>query len=118
MYILLILNIFTEMLSLLCHINKSTCYQSKNPSCISLTFNNKQNSFKLSDKFKIGLPEQRQFITTIMKSGSFKGPPNNKSIDHTKNLILITSTKSKFHSMKNNDTFSVFEKTVLKISNK
>ena len=59
-------------------INKPTCYQSNNPTCIDLVLINKKNLFKLSDIFETGLSDHDQLISTILKLGGFKGNPKEK----------------------------------------
>ena len=61
-------------------INKSTCYQSNNPTCIDLVLTNKKNLFKLSDTFGTDLSNQHKLISTILKSGGLIGKPKEKNI--------------------------------------
>ena len=56
-------------------INKPTCHHSNNPTCIDLILTNKKNLFKLSHTFKTGLSDHHKLISTILKSGGFKGKP-------------------------------------------
>ena len=66
-----------------------TCYQSNDPTCIDLILTNKKNLFKLSDTLETGLSYHDKLISTILKSGGFKGKPKEKiyrSSDHTGNL--------------------------------
>ena len=53
--------------------NKPICYHSNNPICIDLILTNKKNLFKLSDTFEIGLFDHHKRVSTILKSGGFKG---------------------------------------------
>ena len=59
-------------------INMPTCYQSNDPTCIDLILTNKKNLFKLSDTFETGLSDHHKLISTILKSGGFKGKPKEK----------------------------------------
>ena len=59
-------------------INKPTCYPSNNPTYIDLVLTNKKNLFKLSDNFETGLSDHHKLISTILKSGGFKGKPKEK----------------------------------------
>ena len=60
-------------------INKPTCYQSNNPTCINLILANKKNLFKLSDTFEMGHSNHNKLISTIMKSERFfKGKTKEK----------------------------------------
>ena len=58
--------------------DKSTCYQSNNPTCTDLILTNKKNLFKLFDTFETSLFHHHKLISTILKSGGFKGKPKEK----------------------------------------
>ena len=60
------------------HINKPTCSQSNNPTYIDLILTNRKNIFKLSNTFQTGLSDHHNLVSTILKSGSFKGTPKIK----------------------------------------
>ena len=59
-------------------INKPTCFQSNKPTCIDLILTNKKNLFKLSNTFETGISDHQQLVSTILKSGSFRGIPKMK----------------------------------------
>ena len=59
-------------------INKPTCCQSNNSTCIDLILTNKKSLFKLSDTSETGLSDHHKLISTILKSGGFKGKPKEK----------------------------------------
>ena len=67
-------------------INMPTCYQSNNPTCIDLILTSKKNLFKLSDTFETGLSDHHKLISTILKSGGFKGRPKEKIYNRIGNL--------------------------------
>ena len=54
-------------------INRSTCLRSNTPICIHLIPTNKKNVFKLSNAFEAGFSDYHKLVSTILKSGSFKG---------------------------------------------
>ena len=56
-------------------INKPTYFQSNKPTCIDLIITNKKNLFKLSNTFEAGISDHHKLVSTILKSGSFKGTP-------------------------------------------
>ena len=56
-------------------INKPTCLQSNTPTCIDLILTNKKDLFKLSYTFETGILDHHKLVSTILKSGSFKGTP-------------------------------------------
>ena len=59
-------------------IKTPTCYQSHNPTCIDNILTNQKALFILSKTFETGLSDHHKLISTIMKSGSFKGSPRKK----------------------------------------
>ena len=59
-------------------INKPTCFQSNKPTCIDLILTIKKNLFKLSNTFETGISDHHKLVSTILKSGSFKGTPKMK----------------------------------------
>ena len=48
------------------------------PTCIDLILTNKKNLFKLSNTFETGILDHHKLVSTILKSGSFKGTPKIK----------------------------------------
>ena len=56
-------------------IKEPTCFQSNNPSQIDLILTNQKSMYKFSDTFETGLSDHHKLISTISKSGSFKGTP-------------------------------------------
>ena len=54
-------------------INKSTCFQSNTPTYINLILTNKKSLFKFSNTFETGVSDHHKLVSTILKSGSFKG---------------------------------------------
>ena len=61
-------------------INSPTCYQSHIPTCIDHILTNQKSLFKFSKTFETGLSDHHKLISTTMKSGSFKGPPQKKDL--------------------------------------
>ena len=59
-------------------INKPTCFQSNTPTRIDLILINKKNLFKLSNTLETGISDHHKLVSTILKSGSFKGTPKIK----------------------------------------
>ena len=56
-------------------VNKRTFHQSKKAACFDLILTNKQNLFKSSNNFETDLSDHHMLISTIIKSGNFRGPP-------------------------------------------
>ena len=89
----LYLNNLIQIFNLNALIKTPTCYQSHNqshnPTCIHNILTNEKALFKLSKTFETGLSDHHKLISTIMKSGSFKGSPRKKVYRGINILILI-----------------------------
>ena len=99
-------------------INKPVCFQSNKPTCIDLIHTNKKNLFKLSNAFETGISDHRKLVSTILKSGSFKGTPKMKiyrSYKKFENFNRILKDKLKNLT---NHSYAEFEKVFLKELNK
>ena len=59
-------------------IKEPTCFQSRNPSQIVLILTNQIFIYKFSNTFETGLSDHHKIISTISKSGNFKGKPQTK----------------------------------------
>ena len=59
-------------------IDKPACFQSNTPTCIDLILINRKNLFKLFNTFETGISDHHKLVSTILKSGSFKGTPKIK----------------------------------------
>ena len=110
-------NDFTEMFALSCLISKPTCFESINPTCIDIFLNNKPNLLKLSANFETGLSDHHKLISTIMKSGSFKGPKRKYIYRSYKSFSIFFNDTLKINldNIKDNSTHCVFEKAFLEI---
>ena len=101
-------------------INKPTCFQSNTPTCIDLILTNKKDLFKLSNTFETGISDHHKLVSTILKSGSFKGTPKIKIYRSYKNFELENFDrilKDKLEKLKNH-SYAEFEKVFLKELNK
>ena len=67
-----------QVFNLIALIKTPTCYQSHNPICIDNILTNQKALFKFSKTFETGLSDHHKLISTIMKSGSFKGSSRKK----------------------------------------
>ena len=61
------LEVFMNLFGLECFIKKTTCFQSKNLSCIYLILRNKKYFFDNSNVLEAGIPDHDSFIITILK---------------------------------------------------
>ena len=65
-------NYFLDILSEVL-INKPTCFQSANPTCIDLILTNKKSLFKNSNVLEVGISDHHSFITTSLRTQLIKG---------------------------------------------
>ena len=101
-------------------INKPTCFQSNTPTCIDLILTNKKDLFKLSNTFETGISDHHKLVSTILKSGSFKGTPKIKIYRSYKKFELENFNrilKDKLEKLTNH-SYAEFEKVFLKELNK
>ena len=61
-------------------IKEMTCFQASNPSYIDLILTNQKNMYKLSNTFETGISDHHKLISTVAKSGSFKGRLREKNL--------------------------------------
>ena len=54
-------------------INKPTCFQSVNPTCIDLILTNNKSLFKNSNVLEVGISDYHSFITTALRTQFIKG---------------------------------------------
>ena len=69
-------------------IKEPTCFQSNNPCQIDLILTNQKGMYKCSNTFKTGLSEHHKLISTISKSGNFKGTPRLKVYQSYKSFSI------------------------------
>ena len=101
-------------------IEKPTSFQSNNPSQIDLILTNHKNRCKYSNTFETGFFDHHRFISTISKSGSFKGTPRIKEYRSYKSFNIL-NFKSILNQKRNNllsATYDDFEETFLSLVNK
>ena len=101
-------------------INEATCFQSNTPTCTDLILTNKKDLFKLSNTFETGISDHHKLVSTILKSGSFKGTPKVKIYRSYKKFELENFNrilKDKLEKFTNH-SYVEFEKVFLKELNK
>ena len=100
--------------------NKTTCFQSNKPTCIDLILTNKKNLFKLSNTFETGISDDHKLVSTILKSGSFKGIPKMKIYRPFKKSELENFNRILKDKLENltNHSYAEFEKVFFKELNK
>ena len=89
-----------------------TCFQSSNPSCIDLVLTNQKNMYKLSNTFVTGILDHHKLISTVTKSGNFKGRPREKICRSYRsfNIETFKKTLSNKLSRLESNFYSEFEK--------
>ena len=68
------LNDLLQIYDLTLSIKEPTCYKSQNPSCIDHFLSNRKTLFQHCQTCETGISDRPKLISTIMKSGIFKGP--------------------------------------------
>ena len=91
-------------------IKEPTSFQSNNPSQIELILTNQESMYKFSNTFETGLPYHDKLISTISKSGSFKGTRQMK-------VYIKSILKQKLNNL-SSTTYDDFEETFLSLLNK
>ena len=69
---------FLQAYNLTSLIKEETCFQSSNPSCIDFILTNQKVFINSSNTFETGISDHHKLISTVAKSGSFKGRPREK----------------------------------------
>ena len=67
------LRVFMNTFNLDSLINKPTCFQSANPTCIDLILTNQKSLFKNSSVLVVGISNHGSFITTALRAQLIKG---------------------------------------------
>ena len=69
---------FLQAYNLTSLIKEATCFQSSNPSCIDLILTNQKICINSSNTFETGISDHHKLISTVAKSGNFRGRPREK----------------------------------------
>ena len=94
-------------------VNKPTCCQSNNPASIDLVLISRKNLFKLSNIFETGRSDHHELVSTILKSGTFKGTPKIRSFKKFNIENFNTILKKKLENLWNH-SYCESEKVFLK----
>ena len=90
-------------------INKPTCFQSNNPTCIDLILTNRKNIFKLYSTFEIGLSDHHELVSTILKLGSLEGAHKIKEDRSLQKFNIETFNSTLKNKLKNLSSHSYSE---------
>ena len=96
-------------------IKEPTCYQSQNQNCIDNFLNNRKALFKHCHTFETGLLAHQKLISTIIKSGIFKGPPKRNIYRSYKKFdyeCLSNALREESETLEG-DTYGEFEKKTI-----
>ena len=113
------LNDLLQIFDLTALVKVSTCYQLQNPKCIDHFLTNQKALFKHCQTFETGLSDHHKLISTIMKSGIFKGPPKKKiyrsykKFDHE---CFSNALREELETLEG-DTYGEFEKKFTNVLN-
>ena len=88
------LGVFMNTFNLDSLINKPTCFQSANPTCIDLILTNKKAFFKNSNVLEVGISDHHSFITTALRNHLIKGNPKMIMYRDIKPLTLAFSKET------------------------
>ena len=69
---------FLQAYNLTSLIREATCFKSSNPSCIDLILTNQKICINSSNTFETGISDHHKLISTVAKSGNFRGRPREK----------------------------------------
>ena len=96
-------------------IKEPTCYKSQNSNCRDHFLTNGKALFKHCQTFETGLSDHHKLISTIMKSGIFKGPPKKKIYRSYKKFDHECFSNALREELENleGDKFGEFEKKIL-----
>ena len=86
-------------------INKPTCFQSTNPTCIDLILTNKKSLFKNSNVLEVRISNHHSFITTALRSQLIKGNTKMKMYRDYKTFNTELLIRDLEESLENHTTY-------------
>ena len=101
-------------------INKPTCFQSANPTCIDLILTNKKSLFKNSNVLEVGISDHHSFITTALRTQLIKGNAKMKMYRDCKTFNIDFFKRDLRESLENHTSYdySCFQNTFIALLNK
>ena len=113
------LRVFMNTFNLDSLINKPTCFQSANPTCIDLILTNKKSLFKNSNVLEVGISDHHSFITTALRTQLIKGNAKMKMYRDYK-TFNIELLKRDRESLENHTTYDypLFQNIFIALLNK
>ena len=113
------LNDLLQIYDLSALIQEPTCYKSQNHNSIDHFLTNRKTFFKHCQTFETGLSDHHKLISTIMKSGIFKGPHKKKiywSYKKFDNECFRNALREELETLEG-DTYDEFEKKITNVLN-
>ena len=86
-------------------INKPTCFQLANPTCIDLILTNKKSLFKNSNVLEVRISNHHSFITTALRSQLIKGNTKMKMYRDYKTFNTELLKRDLEESLENHTTY-------------
>ena len=101
-------------------INKATCFQSANPTCIDSILTNKKSLFKNSNVLEVGISDHHSFITTALRTQLIKGNAKMKMYRDYKIFNIELFKRDIGEGLENHTTYhySYFQNIFIALLNK
>ena len=114
------LGVFMNTFNLESLINKPTCFQSANPTCIDLILTSKESLFINSNALELGISDHHSFITTPLRTQVIKGNAEMKMIRDYKTFNIELFKREIGESLENHTTYdySYFQNIFIALLNK
>ena len=114
------LGVFMNTFNLDSLINKPTCFQSANPTCIDLILTNKKSLFKNSNVLEVGISDHHSFITTALRTQLIKGNAKMKMYRDYKTFNIDFFKRDLGESLENHTSYdySCFQNIFIALLNK
>ena len=114
------LGVFMNTFNLESLINKPTCFQSANPTCIDLILTNKKSLFKNSNVLEVGISDHHSFITTALRTQLIKGNAKMKMYRDYKTFNIDFFKRDLRESLENHTSYdySCFQNIFIALLNK
>ena len=97
--------VFIRTFNLESLINKPTCFQSVNPTCIELILTNTKSLLKNSNVLKVEISDYHSFITTALRTQLIKGNSKMKRYRYYKTFNIELFKRDLGESLENHTTF-------------
>ena len=100
------LRVFMNTFNLDSLINKPTCFQSANPTCIDLILTNKKSLFNNSNVLEVGISDHHSFITIALRTQLIEGNAKMKMYRDYKTFNIDLSKRDLRQSLENDTSYN------------